>query len=335
MGKVRARHFLQRAKDEALFACDLYNARGREPYLDAFIVHMQLAWTNLLLATFERDDRSDVAETTDLAQLVRRYFADDTDPIARNLLFFIGLRERVELRFSARVRRSLGQFVAGRAQSLIANFERVLVKEFGQNNSLAGDLRFPLYLAAFSPDAGETMRTVRSHIPKAVLRYISGYDDSLPSQTRDDQAYEFRALLVPVKSPQTDADAAITFVDERTLTDEQRAVLDKVTVIVRDRLTEVVGAERFRVGQVVALVRTVVPSFTIANHTDAWRFFKVRPRGDDPYPERTELRYCVYDVAFKAYTYTQAWVDKLVAELTAGDPREVLARWQAASKLAS
>ncbi|MGA2395472.1 MAG: DUF3644 domain-containing protein [Candidatus Lustribacter sp.] len=333
MGKVRAKHFLQRAKDEALFACDLYNARGREPYLDAFIVHMQIAWTNLLLAISERDDRAGADEPPDLTQLAARYFTGDADPIARNLLFFIGLRERVELRFSARVRRSLGQFVAGRAQSLIANFERVLVKEFGQANSLANDLRFPLYLAAFSPEAGEAMKTVRSHVPKSILRYISGYDEALPTQTRDDQAYEFRALLVPVKSPQTDADAAITFVDERTLTDEQRAVLDKVTVIVRDRLTEVVGAERFRVGQVVALVRERVPAFTIAHHTDAWRYFKVRPKGGDPYPERTELRYCVYDVAFKAYTYTQAWVDRLIAELTTNDPQEVLARWQAASKL--
>lgn len=322
-----------RAKDEALFACDLYNARGREPYIDAFIVHMQLAWSNLLAAVFERDNAPADPEM-DLEALSARYFGAGSDPIERNLRFFIGLRELIELRFSARVRRSLGQFVAGRAQSLIANFERVLVREFGANDSLAEDLRFPLYLAAFSPDAGEVMKTVRSHIPKAILRYVSGFDDALPRDTRDDQSYEFRALLVPVKSPQTDGGAAITFVDERTLTDEQRAVLDKVTVIVRDRLTEVVGAERFRVGQVVAQVRKVVPSFAIANHTDAWRYFKVRPKGGDPYPERTELRYCVYDVAFKAYTYTQAWVDKLIAELTAGDPHEVLARWQAASKLA-
>jgi hypothetical protein len=47
------------------------------------------------------------------------------------------------------------------------------------------------------------------------------------------------------------------------------------------------------------------------------------------------LRYCVYDVAFKAYTYTQAWVDRLIAELTTNDPHEVLARWQAVGKLAS
>ncbi len=134
-------------------------------------------------------------------------------------------------------------------------------------------------------------------------------------------------LLVPVLSSKTDADTAITFVDERTLTDEQRAALEKVTVIFRDRLTEVVGAERFRVGQVVALVRARVPSFSIAHHTDAWRYFKVRPRGGDPYPERTETRYCIYDVAFKAYTYTQAWVDRLIAELSVPDPAAVMAHW--------
>lgn len=330
MGKVRAKHLLGRAKDEALFAADLFNARGETPYLDAFIVHMEIAWTDLLAAVFERDNVPE-RKTWDLLQSANVYFSDAADPVKQNLLFFIGLREKIEQRFSAKVRRALGTHVAGRSQALIGNFEHVLVREFGAENSLAAELRFPLFLSSMTPEAAETVKSARRLIPKTLHNYIAEFDANLPRETRDDQAYEFRVLLVPVLSSKTDADTAITFVDERTLTDEQRAALEKVTVIFRDRLTEVVGAERFRVGQVVSLVRTRVPSFSIAHHTDAWRFFKVRPRGGDRYPERTETRYCIYDVAFKAYTYTQAWVDRLIAELSVPDPAAVLAHWYAAT----
>jgi hypothetical protein len=45
-------------------------------------------------------------------------------------------------------------------------------------------------------------------------------------------------------------------------------------------------------------------------------------------PERTTTKYCVYERAFKQYTYTDAWIAFLKAELAADDPVS-LQRWHA------
>ena len=40
-------HHLTAAKEEALFACDLYNQHRQARSLEAFLVHMGIAWCNL------------------------------------------------------------------------------------------------------------------------------------------------------------------------------------------------------------------------------------------------------------------------------------------------
>jgi hypothetical protein len=342
MGRTRSRHFLSRAKDEALFACDLYNERRREPNLEAFVVHMQIAWLNLLTAIFERDGvdyfyrqgRRYVLvdgerKCWDVTKCIKAYLTIESDPVRTNVLFFVGLRNKIEHRFSAK------HAVAGRAQSLIANFERVLVKEFSKDESLSDELRFPIFLSSLTSEALDALKEVRASLPRSVTRYITDYDRGVSRETLADQAYEFRVLLIPIKAPRTLADVAITYVDERNLTAEQRQELEEVTVIVRERFTEVGGSGRFIASQVVVEVKKTVPTFNMNAHTDAWRFFGVRPPSKATYPERTTAKYCVYDVAFKQYAYTNAWVEHLVAELTAAEPTVVTARWRAAAKIAS
>jgi hypothetical protein len=151
-------------------------------------------------------------------------------------------------------------------------------------------------------------------------------------ETLEDQAYEFRVLLIPIKAPKTTADAAITYVDERSLTAEQRAELEKMTVIVRERFTEVAQKGRFLAGQVTKKVRARIHGFNMQNHTDAWRFFGVRPKTGATYPERTTVKYCVYEDAFRQYTYTDAWVELLITELTSADPVIVMERWRSGAK---
>jgi hypothetical protein len=48
-------HQLQASKGEARLAVDLYNRTGTERRLEAFVVHMTLAWLKALQARWERD----------------------------------------------------------------------------------------------------------------------------------------------------------------------------------------------------------------------------------------------------------------------------------------
>jgi hypothetical protein len=48
-----------------------------------------------------------------------------------------------------------------------------------------------------------------------------------------------------------------------------------------------------------------------------WRRLGVRPAQGDADPYDTDPRYCVYNETFKSYTYTPAWVKKIVKEIGA------------------
>jgi hypothetical protein len=106
-------HQLEASKQEALLAVDLYNRPGEDRRLEAFVVHMQIAWLYLLQAGFRRekvdywyrDPRGRKLRGTDgeprsweLRRCLREVY-EDNDPVRQNVEFFIGLRDRIEHRY--------------------------------------------------------------------------------------------------------------------------------------------------------------------------------------------------------------------------------------------
>ena len=67
----------------------------------------------------------------------------------RNVEFFVGFRNNIEHRYET----LLESVVAGKCQSLIMNYERMLVDTFGAEEGLADGLRFPVFLSSLSDEA--------------------------------------------------------------------------------------------------------------------------------------------------------------------------------------
>lgn len=69
-------------------------------------------------------------------------------------------------------------------------------------------------------------------------------------------------------------------------------------------------------GQVVKLVTAKSGrDFTSDKHQRAWKMFKARPKNGAPDLAATDKKYCVYHQPYKAYTYSQAWVDFLADKI--------------------
>jgi hypothetical protein len=124
------------------------------------------------------------------------------------------------------------------------------------------------------------------------------------------------------------------FVRLEDLSPEQREHVQAGTVLIRDRHVEVANVDRLRPSEVVDRVRTVWNDFNLYYHTLAYRYYKVRPKGNSEHPEATDTRYCFFDVVHRDYTYTQAWVEKLKSELSR-DPAALAAEWKAADQRAT
>jgi hypothetical protein len=223
MARAKWWHMLQGSKKEALLAVDLYNRPGDDRRLEAFVVHMQIAWTYLLHAKFERD-KTDYwyrdprtnrririegeFKTWELGRCIMQVFPNQEHPVRRNVEFFIGFRNKIEHRYET----LLESVVAGKCQSLIMNYERQLVDTFGAEEALADRLRFPVFLSSLSDEAVEALKETHKRLPKRLTQYVDEYDAMLADEVRSDYRYDFRVLLIPQTGPRTEADVAMRFV---------------------------------------------------------------------------------------------------------------------------
>jgi hypothetical protein len=326
------RYYLAVAKQEALLACDLYNEPRQPRSFELFVVHMETAWQNLFHAVQAESRGEELG--WDLRALVAADLPNVQDPIRRNIEFFVGLRERIEHKLTPRQLRALESVVSGKALAYLRDFETYLVREFGEKQSLATSLRFPVFLSSLARDAPEQLSDSYRRVPAGIRKFIESFDAATSDDVRLDPAYDFKVYLVPKSAGGPAADLAMEFVRLEDLTPEQREHVKAGTVLIRDRQVEVANVDRLRPSEVVERVRAAWPDFNLYYHTLAYRFYKVRPKGKSEHPEATDTRYCFFDVVHRDYTYTQAWVERLQSAL-AGDPAAVAAEWKAADRRAS
>ncbi|WP_148058658.1 DUF3644 domain-containing protein [Agrococcus jenensis] len=332
-------HTLQASKAEVLLAVDLYNRSGNERQLEAFIVHMNLGWMKLLQARtdadggemIERDARGwrrKHPEGGFLYKSLRVLLAeqlDATDPRLNNIVFFQGLRNQIEHRHEARI----AALVAGRTQALLINYEETLVEWFGPTEALGSELRFPLFVSTITEDAASAVKALRSQVPKGVLDWVQDFDTALEPDIRADQRFDFRIYLVPHTGPKTSADAAMTFIRASDLTTDQRALLDQVQTIIREKQVPVEDLNGLKAGEVVEQVsRRLDATFNMHMHTQAWKFFGVRPATSALNRASTKPEFCRYNSTFEQYTYTPAWVEYLVRHLSDAEQYAAVRGWR-------
>ncbi len=331
-------HQLQNGKQEALLAVDLFNRVDELRRLEGFIIHMQIAWLYVLQARFARDGvdywyrspggrrvrgKDGEFRAWSLQDSLEHEYPDPNHPVRLNVEFFVGLRNRIEHRSST----AIEPMVAGKCQSLIVNFEQMLTDQFGASEGLADRLRFPLFVSSLTTDAVAALKETYKRMPRKVARYVEEFDAPLSEDIKGDQRYEFRVLLIPKTGPPSKADVAMQFVRLDQLSEQQRAELTAVQTIVRDKQVPVAHLDHFKPSQVCARVEAAlgVRFSPYAEHMAAWKHFSVRPTSGTSDPSSTDARYCVYDAAHQDYLYTQAWIDKLIRELSSPEQFELVA----------
>jgi hypothetical protein len=206
--------------------------------------------------------------------------------------------------------------VAGRTQAHLLNYEQTIIELFGADDGLAEELRFPLFLSSITGDAVASLKAVRARVPKGVLEWVQDSDTSVEPDIAADQRFDFKIYLVPYKGAKTEADAAMTFVHEDELTDEQRGVMDQVRTIIRDRTVPVGDVDEFLPRQVVEQVNAKIDrEFTLHMHMQAWRHFEGRRPSGSADKYKTKIQFCYWNKLVSKYVYTPAWVNFLVRKL--------------------
>ena len=239
----------------------------------------------------------------------------DKRALRENLDFFIDLRNQIPHRYLP----ALDLVITGEVQALLLNFERVLVEEFGEVSALGNQLCVPLQLSAFrSNETSDALRAAQSRLPTDVNDYLTQHRSRQDDEVLDSPEYCLQIFFAPVTANREgSASSVVRFVPLGGVTPELEAELAKTTVVAKRRVTPVASHDLVKPSEVVNLVVERLPHrFTQYTHTRCWQYFKVRPAKGAGEPEATDDRYCRWDRLMNGYGYTQAWIEKLVKELS-------------------
>lgn len=334
------RYTLDESRRQALVAIDFYNRPGDRRSFSDFIVHIHLAWQNLLHADrirrkaeifyresggrrlFKRNPDGS-KKSWDLTQCLKHEFKEN-DPIRANVEFFVGLRNHVEHRFQD----SVLVATAAEAHACIINFEVELVRRFGAGETLGNELKFPVFVQSLSPSRYEEQRDLRRGLPATVSTFITEFQTSLADEVRSDERFAYRLLLVPMKGPKTDADLALNFVRQEDLSEEERLALlgQQGSVIVAEKYREAVHGDvmlpKTAADAVMARIPFVfsVNDFTITRK--AWEIGPVTSGSKDQLPKSDG--YCIYSPAFKQFVYRPKLVERIVEAISNAEDFEKL-----------
>ncbi|GEB18173.1 hypothetical protein AAU01_09280 [Paenarthrobacter aurescens] len=317
---------------------DFYNRPGeRQSYAD-FVVHMHLAWQNLLHAQFLRKgtniyfrtgkgnrlykrDKHGQKQSWDLQTCLDLSYKE-SNPIRANVEFFIGLRNSIEHRFE----RSLVIATAAHAHAYVINFEAELTRLFGVQESLADELRFPVFIQSLSPEGMDEQRALRRGLPLEAKTYISEFEASIPITMRQDPRFEYRIQLQPLRGVKDEADLAFKFINAKELSEEELAEAmaagktGKVLIFEKLKASgfddEMLPANAAKAVQEQTKFRFSVNDFTKLRHRDG-----VGPKaGQAPSASFADGTNCIYSTAHKNHVYTKAYIASLIEELS--DPQK-------------
>ncbi len=304
---------LEKAKESALLAVDVYNKPKTSFRSSGFIVLMCIAWTSLLHAIFERKGvkyfykklnnryvRVDGEKKAWGLKECAEYFFNSNDPTLKNILFFYKLRNKVEHRYAPEIDAN----ILGECQAFILGFNKILTNEFGDVHALLDDY-IPLQLS----------RSVRK-IPEtgdgtSLLSFINNYRSSLSTDITNSQDFSYKIFIVPnVGNHRNSSDMAIYFkkIDENN--SEKMKEHDKLIIAIKQQKIQVANQGRLKPSGVIEEIKKKTGiKKTMHWHTTMWKKHKVRKSGKNP---KTTEKYCQYDEPHGDYIYTDEWVDFLI-----------------------
>lgn len=233
---------LEKARDSALLAVEVYNKPAVKFKSGAFITLMIIAWTSLFHSIFflkktkpfykKVNGRFKIKDGDfdywDLKECLNKFYkADTANPIKTNLEFFIPLRNKIE-------HKSLPEIdsdIFGECQAMLLNFDNLLEQQFGTKFCLRESLSFSLQFFPSSKSLSQVVKN--SPISKPIIDFIKSYRSSVATEIYESNQYTFKAILIQVANHASKEALPIQFLHYDKLTEEQKIELGKFVTMIK------------------------------------------------------------------------------------------------------
>ena len=254
-GKTKS--ILEGSTDAALLAVEIYNKPRTTFRSQAYIVLMIIAWTRLFHAYFNKtignryyhkdkngrykliDKKTKERKAWELSTCIKKY-GSLSEPVKANLEFFIGLRNKIEHRNVTE--RQVDTSIFGECQSLLCNYENLLIQLFGEEHALNESLAFSLQFSYKRPEEQrQASKSVLSSELREIRSYIENYRSSLRDEIFDSQEYSIKLIQIPKVSNTNRNDLAIEFVSWNELDSADQEIYQQIITLIKDRTVSVEG----------------------------------------------------------------------------------------------
>lgn len=278
IGSVKT-ELITKAKESALCAIKVFNDPLIKFKSEAFVVLMVIAWTYLLHAYYrsmgvdyryfkQNPKRKTYDKTRHGAKKhweLERCLTDAACPVDKdaknNLNLLIGLRHEIEHQMT----RALDNYLSGRYQACVLNFNYYLKKLFGVKHALDTHLTYSIQFVELTAEQLQFCAALGS-LPQNLRAYIAAFDGALTHDEYNNPRYSYRLLFKKklVNRP-GQADKVVEFIDPNS---ELAKTIDKEYWVKKE-----VERPKFRAGQVATEVKKAgFTKFRVnPEHVELWR----------------------------------------------------------------
>jgi hypothetical protein len=330
--KGKTKHLVENSIESALLAVETYNSPRKEFKFESYIVLMINALTKLFHAYFNHsignkyyyknvNGRFKIIDgerrSWELKTCIEKY-SDITESVYQNILFFIKLRNKIV--HSTVDQNEIGKIIFGECQSLLYNYENLLIDFFGDeyaiNESLAFSLQFSLLRTKEQLLANK--RLLSSEMID-IKKFIEDYRKSLSDDIFNSQEFSIKLIQVPRVTNTNRNDLAIEFVSWSQLSEEDRGKYDNLVTLIKPKVIkqDVSNLDKYSSGQAVRMIiDKVTIEFNFHDHKCLYFIFSIHPYGYEKKETEvydTNTKYCLYDEPHHDYVFNIKWIDFIVS----------------------
>ena len=269
---------IEKSKEAMMSAIQIYNNPLVKFKSEIFIVTSIISWTYLLHAYYrsintdyryyqkrgkrKRYDRTkhNAYKYWELERCLNEIKCPLDKETAQNLKFLIGIRHEIEHQRTDRI----DEYIGSKLQACALNYNRELVKLFGEKHSIQPHLSLAIQLTPLDPMQERQLREEAGSLRHSnIMKFITEFEAELSEEELKAQTYAYRVLNVPILVNRANqADKAVEFVKAES--DDARNI--------SKTLIRSVEKPKYLPGHIVKVMKDEgYQKFSMHYHTKLWQ----------------------------------------------------------------
>ena len=219
---------IEKSKEAMMSAIQIYNNPLIKFKSEIFIVTSVISWTYLMHAYYRsinvdyryykmQGKRKSYDRTKHKAYKywdLERCLNDKECPLDKgtilNLKFLIGIRHEIEHQRTDKI----DDYIGAKLQACSLNYNRELVKLFGEKHSIQSQLSLAIQLTPLNPLQEQQLRKEADNLKYSnIIKFVTEFEAGLSDEELKLQSYAYRVVYVPISVNRANqADKAVEFI---------------------------------------------------------------------------------------------------------------------------